>query len=242
MALSSSGSGHSVLSRATWVRIPPGLPIYQVGGTTMAYLVMLSSLIPFAKQEANKAVELLPGVLHKEFMKIGYLYCTEKVSTSIYREACLFNRYFKHLKIGEIDIPDIHDDLNNYDVLIIPGGNTFEMLEYLKNTGVFRSVATFARNKDKALIGISAGSIIMTPNIRIAQFADDNYNDYNNLGGLELVNFEVKPHWQIWKYKKQIFRDYFLLYGRSIYGVPDGEAITVVCNIPSCTPGVVKIA
>jgi dipeptidase E len=48
----------------------------------------------------------------------------------------------------------------------------------------------------KVYVGVSAGSIIITPNISIAEVepADPNNVGLTNLTGLNIVDFEVSPH------------------------------------------------
>ena len=80
-------------------------------------------------------------------------------------------------------------------------------------------------------MGASAGGIVMCPKIRIAQFADPNYFGLKDLDSLGLVNFEVKPHWQLW----DVYKNMFLKYKdknkvNRLYGLSDGQAIWVTDN------------
>ena len=54
------------------------------------------------------------------------------------------------------------------DVLIITGGNTFVLLNHLRESGLIPAVKQFAQTEGKTILGFSAGAIIMSPTIRMA--------------------------------------------------------------------------
>lgn len=100
-----------------------------------------------------------------------------------------------------IDIVDIsaagvdwRGRLERVDIIVVGGGNTFHLLDQVRKTGfgtwLSENIAT------KVYVGISAGSIIVTPNISIASIDDGDVNEVgiSDLVGLSLVNFEVSPH------------------------------------------------
>jgi hypothetical protein len=159
----------------------------------------------------------------KEFSKILLI---PSADPELFWEETMYLDYFlRRLRIGSVDNAWDGINLKGFDVAYIPGGNTFDILRRLKENGVFQQLQEFAQ--EHVLMGASAGSIIMTPTIRIAQFADTNDDEYDDLTGLNLVPFEVKPHWGGWKYKMQVFRDYIQLHHAQLYGIPDDGAIVV---------------
>ncbi|MCD8568238.1 MAG: peptidase E [Geovibrio sp.] len=73
-------------------------------------------------------------------------------------------------------------------------GNTFHLLNEAHKTGFDKWLK---ENIDsKVIVGISAGSIIMTPNIAVASIddGDENIVGLTDLSGLGFVDFEVSPH------------------------------------------------
>jgi len=84
--------------------------------------------------------------------------------------------------------------LEHKDVILVGGGNTFHLLKQVNESGF--SAWIHERAKDKVYVGISAGSIIATPDIGVASVgeADENLPQLNDLSGLSLVDFEVSPH------------------------------------------------
>ena len=85
-------------------------------------------------------------------------------------------------------------------------------------------------NNGGLLIGVSAGSILMSKTITIAKFADENQVGLENFQGLALIDFEVKPHWNKWEHKVEDFKTYSKENNADIYTISDGEAIIVEDN------------
>lgn len=102
---------------------------------------------------------------------------------------------------GWIDIIDISVEevdwqkrLEGVDVIFMSGGNTFYLLEQIRKTGFDKWLIN---NLDtKVYVGVSAGSIVATPNIAVAGIddGDENRNNLQDLQGLSLVNIELSPH------------------------------------------------
>jgi dipeptidase E len=89
--------------------------------------------------------------------------------------------------------------LDDADVISIEGGNTFHLLNSLKNLGLDKYLKEKSETdlyRDKIYIGVSAGSIITGPNIGVATIepADENKCGLKDLTALGLVDFEVSPH------------------------------------------------
>ena len=117
------------------------------------------------------------------------------------------------------------------DAIFLSGGNTFTFLHQLRHHGLLDHLRKYA-HAGNVLFGLSAGSIMMTPTITIAGLvpdeADDNDAGIKNLHALNLVNFEVYPHYaesaasirHLLTYSKHV--DY------PIYAFPDGSGITVI--------------
>jgi dipeptidase E len=84
--------------------------------------------------------------------------------------------------------------LDDYDVIMIGGGNTFHLLNESRITGFDNWVKS--HKDDKVFVGTSAGSILMTPSIAVAAVdeGDENTPGISNLTGLGLIDFEVSPH------------------------------------------------
>ncbi|WP_199621429.1 Type 1 glutamine amidotransferase-like domain-containing protein [Paenibacillus alkalitolerans] len=76
----------------------------------------------------------------------------------------------------------------DYDAIHLSGGNTFYFLSLLKKRNTMEMLRAYV-NKGGILIGVSAGSILMTKTIGFAGYGVD--GDRN----VVYVDFEFLPHW-----------------------------------------------
>ena len=104
-------------------------------------------------------------------------------------------------KVIEIDISkeskqDIIKKLNFVDSVFVAGGNTFYLLQQLKNKDVLQELKKFANNK--TYIGSSAGACIVCPSIDYVQKLDDKSQAplLKNYKAMNLVDFYVLPHYK----------------------------------------------
>jgi len=115
------------------------------------------------------------------------------------------------------------------DVIYLSGGNTFYFLKHLQKSGVAALLRSFVK-RGGVLVGESAGSIVMTPEIRTASFPyfdrDDNDVNLRDWKALSLVNFEFFPHYKSSKrYDRILSRHSKRSKSRPIYACPDGSGI-----------------
>lgn len=119
------------------------------------------------------------------------------------------------------------------DVIFLSGGNTFYFLNNLKTKGIDKVLIEFASKDEKTLIGVSAGSMIMTSTIANTAFyhkIKGDYEELNRVGlrdftGLSLVNFEFIPHFS--EEKKKSAELYSLETINTVYACPDGSGVIV---------------
>jgi dipeptidase E len=89
--------------------------------------------------------------------------------------------------------------LDGYDVICVQGGNTFYLLNAVKESGFFNVIKKLIDN-GVIYIGISAGSIIMGPTIETTgwkgTWPDKNTVKLKNMKGLDLVPFNLFVHYE----------------------------------------------
>lgn len=100
---------------------------------------------------------------------------------------------------------DINESLAMADILLVAGGNTFYLMEKLKENGADRAIKNFI-SRGGIYIGSSAGSIICCPTIEGAEKFDNpnlapNLENFNGMGVFDEV---VIPHTQKEKYFERI--------------------------------------
>lgn len=82
------------------------------------------------------------------------------------------------------------------NILLITGGNTFGLLNNLRQSGLDQTIKEFSKKDNIVLAGFSAGAIVLSPTIEVCNLPgyDENLVRLTNLNGLNIINFEVFPH------------------------------------------------
>ena len=113
------------------------------------------------------------------------------------------------------------------DATLLEGGNSFTFRAMLHLRGLDDDLRKFANHG--ILMGISAGSHIISPTVDLASVADDNYLGLSGdeLDGLGLTDFLVKPHAGGWLQYKELFRNYATKYNKPVYMIDEGQAVWV---------------
>lgn len=83
-----------------------------------------------------------------------------------------------------------------YDVIFVCGGNTFDYLDRIRKTGLDKFIIDFAQKDDSIYVGVSAGSILVGPDIAIAEDEDPNNIGLTDLRGLCLTDYIIYPHYR----------------------------------------------
>ena len=184
----------------------------------------------------NTAIDQeLLKLISKKTPKITYIPSSSYDYEEDYIDFC--NQY-KKFKINQIINFPIDNPVDmvmekyafESDVIHLSGGNTFYFLHHLRKRGYLRKLKDYIRNGG-VITGLSAGGILMTPNINTASFPefdrDDNALDIKNLNSLNIVNFEFFPHYINSKRYDNALRDYSKTNNRPIYACSDGAGIIV---------------
>ncbi|WP_127714274.1 Type 1 glutamine amidotransferase-like domain-containing protein [Halobacteriovorax sp. HLS] len=116
------------------------------------------------------------------------------------------------------------------DIIHLDGGNTYYFLKSLRKKGMLKLLKEFVANGG-ILTGLSAGAIIMTPNISTAGFPefdrDDNDVNISNFKAMNLVKFEFFPHYRnSSRYDKDLVQHSRKI-NIPIYALPDGSGIII---------------
>jgi dipeptidase E len=118
-------------------------------------------------------------------------------------------------------------ELLELDAIHLSGGNTFRFLHWLHTRGLFLELQMFAA-RGGVLIGVSAGAILMTRDIRSAAICGDApYPALRGSAGLALVSFAVLPHFDGSEAQRAALGRLGEELGSVAYGVPDGSGIVV---------------
>lgn len=95
--------------------------------------------------------------------------------------------------------------LSAVDVVLVAGGNTFYLLDWVRKSG-FDQIVTQRIAEGLVYIGSSAGSILCCPSIEVAKRFDppEAAPELTEYSGLNLINFAIIPHVQKEKYSQRI--------------------------------------
>ena len=117
-------------------------------------------------------------------------------------------------------------DLPSYAALYLSGGNTFTFMDMARKRGL-KKILEQRLSRGGVLIGASAGSIMCTPSIEIAQFGDENEVGITDLSGFGFVDFEFYPHSSGDQSECEHLVEYQQTRGREIYTCKDGAGVYV---------------
>lgn len=112
----------------------------------------------------------------------------------------LAKKQFNDLGFIRVDFVDLETeptkDLSSYSIIYVCGGNTFKLLKYAREANFKVSIKNLLK-RGGIYIGVSAGSIIVGPSIKIAGevVADENEVGLKDLTGLGITDLIIFPHY-----------------------------------------------
>jgi dipeptidase E len=137
------------------------------------------------------------------------------VNLGVYFE--LENRYF----------PEILPTLLACDAIHLSGGNTFHFLYWLQKRNLLPALREYVQ-KGGILIGVSAGAILLTPNISVATLCGDQPTDpVMDLNALRLVDFSFVPHADKIAGGFSTLCNYSIEHHLPVFACRDGDGIVV---------------
>jgi len=145
----------------------------------------------------------------------------------------------QELKFLSIDIVDVSalpkeiwlERLKEVDIILVEGGNTYHLMYWFYHSGLSEELKELL--KTKIYVGISAGTIVVTPSIINADFEKQPAQDINETiydEGLSLINFMIEPHINSPYFPESNFDELEKRskeYKYPIYGLDDNSAIKV---------------
>ena len=199
--------------------------------------------------EENRKVDYeLLRLLNKKSPSIGYVPSCSDLTRKYFNEKV---EYYNKLGITDIEYFDLDKEydetkikyLFKCDAIHLSGGNTFYFLHLLKKRNLIKLLQLYVE-QGGILIGVSAGSIITTKSIDIAQFGDEKIIGMDDSSSLELVDFEFMPHWSENGRSKyfNMLNDYSKSKRSTIYCCNDGDGIVIDGNDIKFIGNLIKIS
>lgn len=194
----------------------------------MQNLVLLSNISNNMNLHLEERIKRIIG---EGQFKLGYIPAQSDPQRRYFN---YIKEYFQSLGVSDVlyfDADEEYDEslleqLKECDGLFLSGGNTFYFLKNLQKRNLIPTIQAMVE-KGKLLIGLSAGSIMMSKTIKIADYIDENIVELETLEALDLVNFEFMPHWEVQQPRLEELVEYSLTNKNTIYTCYDGDGIVL---------------
>jgi len=146
----------------------------------------------------------------------------------------------KNLGFASMDIVDIsavprdiwEPRLNNANVLLFGGGNTFHLMYWIKKSGLGDILRKMLTNK--IYVGISAGSMVATHKLSVSsseRLYSQEVGEHKDEKALGFVSFHIRPHFNsphFPKLRKELLEKMAKELKEPIYAIDDQTAIKVI--------------
>lgn len=204
-------------------------------------------LVMFSEQLINKdnlMNRAMTNLLKGKGTKIGYIPSQSDTSRKYYNEVKVYYENIGIKKILYYDLDKEYDEnltaeLLSCNAIHLSGENTEKFIESIRNKGFEKILTEYVRNGG-ILIGVSAGSIIMSSNIEIINYIGEK-TTIDNKKALNLVDFEFVPHWGDNKDNLYKIIDYSIKIDNPIYCFKDGDGIIINDDTTNLYGDVTKI-
>lgn len=103
---------------------------------------------------------------------------------------------FQKVDFIDVEFQDSHL-LKAYDIVFLNGGYPFFLLHHLKKSGADKIIKEMAA-QDKIIAGLSAGTIVMGPDLELMKYLypEDNRYGETDLTALDLAPLRIFPHFK----------------------------------------------
>ena len=132
--------------------------------------------------------------------------CPQKYIDEWKRYAQEYKTEFRYIDNSKEKSTEEVKKLHGSNILVITGGNTFKLLDNLRKSGLDNAIKKLASKEEFVLAGFSAGALVLTPTIKVCNLPnyDENLVGITDLVGLNLVDFEVFPHYEETQHKSDL--------------------------------------
>jgi len=195
----------------------------------------MAKYLLFSEPQSNILNKMIPELFIRPNMKIAYM-PSDGANANNPKYETFWKSYIQsnsatmipiNNSLRAIDAENEAQKLKNSDALILTGGNTFQFLHHLSESGLDKVIIDYVK-KDKIIAGFSAGAMILSPTIKIAKLRglDKNLVRIKGLSGLNLIDFEIYPHYEESRHKL-IVDEYEQKTGRTVRRLTNEDLIIV---------------
>ncbi|HQX15809.1 MAG TPA: Type 1 glutamine amidotransferase-like domain-containing protein [Anaerolineales bacterium] len=204
--------------------------------------IMYRKLAFYSDQQTERSSKLdehLLSLIGKQRPIIGYIPSSTDAERTWYKQQ---QAYYKSLDADlsvyfELEIeyePDKAKNLFTCDAIHLSGGSTYNFLYWLRKRGLISLLHDYVANGG-VLIGVSAGAILMTPEISTTHICgEEPSHNLTDLSALNFVDFAFLPHINRIEDVENKLIEYSITQSGKIFGCPDGDGIIVNGNGIQC--------
>jgi dipeptidase E len=131
----------------------------------------------------------------------------------------------KNINVTRLHENPIQKISKNY-LIYMGGGNQYRYLKRLYETNLYSKIRDYVE-QDRLYIGLSAGAMIMCPDIDLEWSVEVNDVDLLDLSGFNYVDFYILPHWGGDRFNDPRIIEEFEKQGKRLIPIRDNEAIYV---------------
>jgi peptidase E len=134
-----------------------------------------------------------------------------------------------------IDAQSEIEKLMKSNILVISGGDPFQLLINLRKSGLDNAIKQFTKKKEFIIAGYSAGAYILTPILETAKIFNENYpggkkyktqDKLKDFMGLGIVDFEIIAHYSDTQHR-EIFKNYIENNRRIVKSIANDEFVAI---------------
>lgn len=211
----------------------------------MKKLVLYSDQIPPLADNVDRE---LMSFLGKPSQIIGYVPSKADPQRKYYTERrAYYSRMDMDLRVYfELDNeyqPALLESLFNCDAIHLSGGDVYYFLYWLRKRKLLEPLRNYVR-RGGVLIGVSAGSILMSPDISISPlYVNKPISVQTDFSSLNLVDFAFAPHYGSKRMSTTIsvLREYSRNRQIVVYACKDSGGVIVTNDVVRCIGDVYKI-
>lgn len=209
----------------------------------MKKLVLYSDQIPPLTNDIDTELKKL---FDKANPRIGYIPSASDTERRYFQER---KSYYSRLGMDmnlyfELDKEwrqDLLESLLDCDAIHLSGGNTYYFLHWLRRRSMMDALVRYV-DRGGVLIGVSAGSILMTPDISTSALCGDKVMEgETDFSGLGLVDFSFVPHFREIPADIDDLKQYSRDKRMRVYAASDSGGLVVIENEVNCIGDVIEI-
>ena len=146
-----------------------------------------------------------------------------------------FDLIIDYIYNSMIDATSEIEKLMKSNILVISGGDPFQLLINLRKSGLDNAITQFTKKKEFILAGYSAGAYILTPILETAKIFNENYpggkkyktqDKLKAFTGLGIVDFEIIAHYSETQHR-EIFKNYIENNRRIVKTIADNQFLVI---------------